>query len=515
MKWSAFLAVVAQDDPRHPEETVRVVTDPDYETWRNKYFNSLSALEKEQHQFRALEASLKRLAGRLCTASLGQSERLDEQVRTVQKALRREVTTEELDRITPALTEAIQELDGPAVTAASVSAFSAANAGGLNDTSKPAAAPSGPTIETPPAAMPTAAHCNIPSHTLVVANERVHAILSSLLVELRRDPELVARADALDTRLTAELPHERLADVLSPLAEMVGLRIRRIEHAKQEIEALLSHMVGKLDEIGQFVADQNQSQTQSRASSESLNAQLADDVRAMGESVEFASDLQQLRRQVRSRLDSIDRHLEEFRQREAALAETIQTRSEKLHARVAELEAEAKRLHHQLQDQQRLSMTDALTGIPNRLAYQSRMEDELRRWQRFKQPVCLAIWDVDHFKRINDTYGHRAGDRVLRTVAESLALRIRSTDFLARYGGEEFVMILPGTLPEDAVRLVETMRRAVAQIGFHFRGTPISITVSAGVTALEHKDTSATAFDRADKALYQAKQGGRNRCTSI
>ncbi|HWK50566.1 MAG TPA: GGDEF domain-containing protein, partial [Steroidobacter sp.] len=97
-------------------------------------------------------------------------------------------------------------------------------------------------------------------------------------------------------------------------------------------------------------------------------------------------------------------------------------------------------------------------------------------------------------------------------VADCFASRIRSSDFIARYGGEEFVMLLPNTHLEDASRFSERIRAAIAEIGFHFRGAPVSITVSSGMTALLPDDTAGAAFDRADKALYRAKQGGRNRC---
>jgi len=231
--------------------------------------------------------------------------------------------------------------------------------------------------------------------------------------------------------------------------------------------------------------------------------------------VESASELQQIRTQVRSRLDSIGRHLQEFRQRETTRASEIKARNEQMQARVSELESEAKRLNSQLEDEQRLSTSDVLTKLPNRLAYEKRIEEELKRWQRFKQPTCIAVWDVDHFKTVNDSYGHSAGDKVLQAVAENLAGRIRGTDFLARYGGEEFVMILCGTQLDDAVRLIDEMRVAISKFGFRFHGTPFNVTISSGVTALLAGDTSAAAFDRADKALYQAKDRGRNCCVSV
>ena len=472
------------------------------DNWRKKYFDSLESLEREQQQFRALEAALKRIAGRLCTAALGQSSRLDDELKRLQSAIRRDITTEELDKLTPALSDAIQSLDdsaAPLPLAATIAAPAAkATAAGATAA---IAAPASPAQLVAPL-------------EATLDDERVRAILSTLLTELRRDSDLVPQAETLDAKLAEAMTPDQLSEVLATLTEMVSRRIQRIESAKLEIEGLLSHMVGKLDEIGQFVAEQNQSQSQSQASSETLSVQLVGEMKAMGESVDSAGDLQQIRHQVRSRLDSIERHLQDFREREATLAAAMRTRNEQMRARIVELENEANRLHSQIKDEQRLSTLDALTQIPNRLAYESRIDEEIKRWQRFKQPTCVAVWDVDHFKKINDTYGHRAGDRVLRTVAECLAGRVRSTDFIARYGGEEFVGIFPGTTLESALALIDQLRLAITKIGFHFRGSPVSITASSGVTALLPGDSAGAAFDRADKALYQAKEGGRNRCVA-
>jgi diguanylate cyclase len=455
------------------------------ENWRKKYFDSLSSLEGEHRQFRAMEATLKRLAGRLCTAALGQSPRLDEQLKKLQAAVRREASSEELEKITPALTEAIQELDHT------------------------------PAATTPPVTASTSILAKLVPSALApapVVDDRVRSILVALLVELRRDSTLTNQIDAVDAKLGMTLKQEQLPDVLASLLDLVGQRIRRIELARQELEALLTHMVGKLDEVSRFVAEQSQSQNQSQASSETLTLQLSGEMKAMGESVEATDDLQQIRGLVRSRLDSIDRHLQEFRQRESALTAEMRSRNDLMRVRITELEGRARSLQSQLQDEQRLSMIDQLTKVPNRLAYDKRIEEELERCRRFGNPASIAIMDVDHFKRINDTYGHRAGDRVLRAVADCLSGRIRRTDFVARYGGEEFVMILEGTRIDDAMRVIDDMRNAIAAIGFHFRGTPVSVTISGGATVLLDDDSAGDAFDRADKALYRAKEAGRNRC---
>ena len=457
--------------------------------WRQKYFDGLARLETEQAHFKALETTLKRLAGRLCTAALGQSPQLDEQLRKLQTAMRRETSGDELEKITPALTDAIQALDHSPTR-----------------TSTPA---TNVTHVTPSIAQETQAQ------KPALDEKQVRSILSALLIELRRDIELAIQVDALDSRLEQALTAEELPRILSEVADVIGQRISRIERAKHEIEALLSHMVGKLDEIGHFVAEQDRSQHASRANSETLNTQLVVEMKAMGESVDAARDLQQIRAQVRGRLESIDRRLQEFRQRETELTAAANARNEQMRSRIAELEAEATRLQTQLIDEQRLASIDALTRIPNRHAYERRIEEELQRWRRFGHPTCLAVWDVDRFKHINDTYGHRAGDRVLQTVADCLSRRIRTTDFLARFGGEEFVMVLSGTQLDDALRLIDDMRESVAKIGFHFRGTPVSVTISIGVTAIRAGDSADVAFDRADKALYKAKENGRDRCQAI
>ncbi len=451
--------------------------------WRRKYFDSLRSMENEERQFRAMESALKQLAGRLCIASLGQSSQLDEQVRKLQLAIRRTASSEELEQIIPALTEAIHALDQHAPLKVS---------------------------ETQPIRVADAetACSNID-------DVRIRSILASLLAELRRDAELIKQVDLLDAKIAVALPTEQLPELLSTITALVGQRITRIERAKREVETLLSQMVGKLDEIGQFVADQNLDQSQSLASSETLSIQLVDEMQAMGTSVEAADDLQQIRIQVRSRLDMIGQHLQEFQTRETTRASVMQTRNAQMQKRVAELEAEASRLHNQLKDEQRLASIDVLTQIPNRMVYEKRIQEELQRWQRFGQPTCIAAWDIDHFKRINDTYGHRAGDRVLLTVAKALSSRVRATDFLARYGGEEFVMVLTGTRLADAVRIINEMRIVISELVFHFRGKPESMTVSCGVTALQSGDTAGSAFDRADEALYRAKDQGRNCCVSI
>jgi diguanylate cyclase len=126
----------------------------------------------------------------------------------------------------------------------------------------------------------------------------------------------------------------------------------------------------------------------------------------------------------------------------------------------------------------------------------------------------MLLWDLDDFKIINDSYGHRAGDRVLQSVATSFMSALRAEDFVARIGGEEFVMLMAQMPFAKAQQIADDLRGAVESLRFHFRGTPVRITASCGFTDLRPGDTPALAFDRADAALYRAKHGGKNACVA-
>jgi diguanylate cyclase len=276
----------------------------------------------------------------------------------------------------------------------------------------------------------------------------------------------------------------------------------------------MGQMLDRLDSLSRYIAGQGADETARNASAATLNTQITGEMQAIGESVAGAAELSQIREQLRARLDAISQHLHLFRLREEERARQAIARTESLRERMDKMESEARRLQARLCSEKRLLLLDPLTRIGNRLAWDQRYTAECDRWRRFRQPTCLLAWDIDHFKAINDSYGHRAGDKVLSVVAESLSKNIRGSDFVARYGGEEFVMLLPGTSLEDGVRLANRMRENIAQIGFHFRGKPVWVTISCGVTELREGDADNEAFDRADKAMYRAKQGGRNRVVS-
>lgn len=154
---------------------------------------------------------------------------------------------------------------------------------------------------------------------------------------------------------------------------------------------------------------------------------------------------------------------------------------------------------------------DTLTQLYNRTALHERLSIEYKRWLRYQTPLCLAIIDIDYFKNINDQYGHLAGDKALKVIARTLHTAFRETDFVARFGGEEFVVLLPGITHEMVDIPLNKLRQTVKNIPFRFKENEISITISIGATSFRQGDRISDVLDRADKALYQAKNNGRDR----
>jgi diguanylate cyclase len=154
--------------------------------------------------------------------------------------------------------------------------------------------------------------------------------------------------------------------------------------------------------------------------------------------------------------------------------------------------------------------SDFLTRAANRRHFDKRLSEELARFKRNEQPFSLIILDIDYFKRINDTFGHVAGDRILRAVASIINDIKRESDFLARYGGEEFALILPDTDVKRGIFMANKVRYKVENARLNYQGTAIKVTLSAGVTESGKGDDANTVIERADAALYRAKEAGRN-----
>ena len=197
-----------------------------------------------------------------------------------------------------------------------------------------------------------------------------------------------------------------------------------------------------------------------------------------------------------------------------AATETMIARTDDLEAKLAAATKELTGLRSALDEARRVSLVDTLTGLPNRKAIDQKLAAEVTAADAGGRPLALGFCDIDHFKRLNDQFGHSAGDEVLRLVGSALSRAVADIGFAGRWGGEEFAVLLPGLSAEQAGALLDRFRRTLAARIIRARGSGHEIgqiTVSIGVAELRPGETAESLFARSDKALYDAKTSGRNR----
>ncbi|RLA21363.1 MAG: hypothetical protein DRQ56_00855 [Gammaproteobacteria bacterium] len=291
------------------------------------------------------------------------------------------------------------------------------------------------------------------------------------------------------------------------------LRIKsKIKEEQREIEAFLSDVTSQIKKIGSGSEVMQSFFHESNVARDQLASCVSSNVNELTQESQQATSLDDLRSSVKSKLATLSSQVEEHLSNDKSRAEKAEEKLEEMAQAIKVMEAETAGLKSSINLKHDLAYTDSLTGLPNRLAYDERITNELARWKRFKESFTLLVWDIDHFKSINDRFGHQAGDVALRKISGILSAAMRETDFVARFGGEEFVMFLPGATKDQALSKANVIRGKIKGCGFNSKGKPIEITASCGLTQFQDGDTPETVFDRADKALYQAKNGGRNQC---
>ncbi len=339
-------------------------------------------------------------------------------------------------------------------------------------------------------------------------------VLMRLLERLAVPSELNDRVETIKATLASPLQEGELERVLSDIAELITLMRARVQNEKVEIESFLKQLTENLRELDINLQSTVSAHRETVQDGRDLDTQVQVQVKEIEESVQQAQDMRQLKAVVQDRVDTIRRHMEVFRRSEDERIERAEREVAKLSERLRDVEGEADALRSRVQHERNQALIDPLTEIFNRLAYNERIAQEYVRWKRYQAPLTFTVWDVDKFKDINDTYGHQAGDKVLKIVANLLATQIRETDFVARYGGEEFVILLPETALESARSVAEKIRLAVEQCEFHYRGSRVLITISCGLAEFGNGDDPDQVFARADAALYRAKAQGRNCCVA-
>ncbi|MCF3096097.1 GGDEF domain-containing protein [Aeromonas australiensis] len=239
---------------------------------------------------------------------------------------------------------------------------------------------------------------------------------------------------------------------------------------------------------------------------------LVNELQAIDHSLACHNSIDALKRAISGHMGAINLLLQE-RESTAARERHLLTRLSTMESKLRLMKEETAEYKKRLTIQKHKLFLDSLTQVHNRAALDERLEQEYKRWLRYRTPLCMAIIDIDHFKNINDNYGHMAGDKALKVVAKALQSALRDTDFIARFGGEEFVVLLPNVNPDKFQKPLETLRQTIKSIPFRFRDAKVEITISIGATLFKDGDNPSDVFERADKALYHSKHTGRDQVT--
>lgn len=297
-------------------------------------------------------------------------------------------------------------------------------------------------------------------------------------------------------------------DLLPTLKDLCDVITQSHVAANEEFSRYLNSVNKELETICQLAATTIGAIDSEDSRQQKLQQTMESQIQVIESCINDATSLDTLKNEVQTHIQQLRTSLVRPESKKTSLSDQVK----QLLGQVENMEQEAQRTVANLSEQKFKAQHDSLTGLPNREAYLERSQLEFKRWARYRNPLTLAVVDIDLFKNVNDSFGHQVGDKVLRLVSSSLKKRLREVDFIARYGGEEFVILLPQTQADGALKLLDDIREGIASTGFHYNKQPVKITVSVGVSEFKDGDELEVTFERADKALYRAKSLGRNRC---
>jgi len=333
-----------------------------------------------------------------------------------------------------------------------------------------------------------------------------------LLESLSFPEEFQVSVNALRNRIVDGLESTEITGVVHALVDLVMATRQHIESERNELQRFLMQLNSHLEVIGHQVGGMQSIHQEDIAFRDRLTHSISEQMQHLQSSAQQARDLKTLKVLIREQVMGIRQHFEKQRAQESSRQQQMAEALAKSTLRLKKLEQESQQLKQRLNEEHAQAIHDALTGIHNRLAYQERIEHEYGRWKRYRKPLSLILFDVDRFKRINDKYGHKAGDKALRMIAKYLKQTIRESDFVARYGGEEFIVIMPETNIEEALLVANKLREKITDVYFHYGDEKVAVSLSAGAASFCDNDSVESVFQRADQALYQAKRNGRNQC---
>ncbi len=337
--------------------------------------------------------------------------------------------------------------------------------------------------------------------------QKIQQTVLQILDQFNVPEKFIAQLSLVKKSLSDLDSIDQIPDVMTSLTTLV---LEMSSEDTSRFEHFLKQLNQRLDIVQDLLKTHTAAQTKDNQANKTMDAEVRAQVSLMQENVSTANDLKQLQYHVEHRLELVISKLDVFQVAHDSFVKKNQQKMGLLNNQLNVSRSDIEELQQKLIQQQHLAETDPLTRLPNRYAFQKKINEEYMRWRRYRQPLALAMVDIDHFKKINDQFGHANGDRVLTGLASGLLDASRETDFVARYGGEEFIIILPETHLNQATKAVNKIRQKIAHHPFDLDHNSQHITLSIGVAEFEDNDTIEDVIHRADVALYRAKDKGRN-----
>ncbi|AIY67064.1 GGDEF domain-containing protein [Pseudoalteromonas piratica] len=332
--------------------------------------------------------------------------------------------------------------------------------------------------------------------------------LQNLISELAFEGDSGQRIDAIKQRISSEF---NLSALLECCVEIIRIIVETISQERASAQKFLFAINETLSLLQASLMESVKRSSKINLQMENLNKQIQDKMNNISQEVDEAQNITTLKQLIAEKMESLTCDLAAKEKLEQLEREELVKTLREMGDRVNKLEKETEHYQERLAEQRFKSLQDSLTQLPNRAAFDERFALEYNTFKRDYHDLCIVVADIDHFKHINDNYGHSAGDKTLQVVAKALKKAIRVTDFIARFGGEEFVLIMPHSKLEQISVPLEKLRRSIKAIPFKFKQKSVTITISFGATQIKQSDSMQEAFDRADEALYEAKNTGRDR----
>ena len=519
--------------------------------WKNKYKAIVQELEKKESVWSEADALLRKTIGRLSIAGRGIDTRLDDQLKHIQKLAREKKDsqlTDALDRLSHVIASlddspaesppapARQDVAGQVADTAALlrsllreirfrqdqrdelksvssdlyrllgegggaenlapqigrlSALINDNFGGVEAVKEAVVEPPQPAPE--PTAEPTA-----------------RAVLTTL-VEKLASVQYGGRPLQLGAEVLERLDDGNWPELLDRIVDHLSETLNNLNREKSELEDFIIQVTRQLGRISEVIAAEQKDNQAGYEDRQSLQQMMRDSMKSIEADFDTASEIGQVKNILARNLHQIESGIESFVSRANRRQEAIDERNSRLASQILAMDRKTQALKQKLSENRTMLLFDSLTGVGSRISYEEALDKELARWARYGEIFSYVILDIDHFKQINDTYGHSAGDRALKIITKMMMSQIRKSDALFRIGGEEFVLLLPNTGVDRAMFLVDKLRETVAGSDIHFNQQRVVITLSAGLTEPRENDSPESLYERADSALYRAKNAGRNR----